>query len=295
MNMVADKLFKKPVAGLTPDDRLFIQSPTSGRGSSVVLRQSSAADARQKLFGDAPLSTIGAPGIAAVLQGAARLTRPVDLSQRALITLRVDGGEAHTIDCAGEQAARTFPDEVVARINADYDGLAVVDAQRRLVLTAAQRVELLRSVTSPCSSIRPWRHAALNKGFSNGWSWSVTNHSVRAVPMEWADQPVRVRPRLTNVETRAWIQINEAIPAGFTLHLHVNEAEQVEAWMTSPERGRREVPIGWRRNPDVAVSPSPQRRCCNCRRVNRAGRYRSLRATALTKRSLAASHIATKR
>src|SRR5690606_23053918 len=98
--------FGRPVAG-EQEGRLLLISPSTGAASHIVLHQADAADARTALFGTAPQLAIGEPRTPAVLTGAIPLNRPVDLSKRPIIRLRVDDGDVVDINCAGETPAKT--------------------------------------------------------------------------------------------------------------------------------------------------------------------------------------------
>ncbi|MGD2076747.1 MAG: hypothetical protein PVH18_00040 [Chloroflexota bacterium] len=230
------------VAGQT-DGKLVIISPGSGATSSVVLHESTAADARQKLLGDAPNFVIGEAGQPAILQGSQQLRRPVDLSRRSIITLRIDDGELREINCAGEDPAKTFPDEVVNAINTVFPGLAAVNGEQQLVLTAAWRVELLTQRYMTLFEYAPLDTISPEEEIYHGQSWTVTNDSVRPEPFAWTLRSLTGidRPRLTNRDTSAWIQVNTVIPAGFTLHLRLTMAGQIEATMSAPGRAGRDV------------------------------------------------------
>ncbi|MFQ3664127.1 MAG: hypothetical protein SNJ69_17265, partial [Chloroflexaceae bacterium] len=230
---------RKPGIVSQVDGRLVIISPSQGAGSMVALRVSYAADARARLLGDAPPTALGKAGLPAELQGTVALTRPVDLSQRARITLQVDGGKPRTIDCAGEIAARTFSDEVLARINAVFPGLASLDAAGRLLLRAAQRVELLaeRAFTLFEFTTPPEPRRSPAQDLRHGTSWEVFNPSVRAEPFSWELTSLSGvdRPRLISGSGAA-LWLNAVIPAGFTLRLSVDEEGVVHATATAPGR-----------------------------------------------------------
>ena len=230
---------RKPGIVSQVDGRLVIISPSQGAGSSVALRVSYAADARTRLLGDAPLTALGKAGLPAELHGTVALSRPLDLSTRALITLQVDDGKPRAIDCAGEVPARTFSDEVLARINAVFPDLASLDAQGRLVLRAAQRVELLaqRAFTLFEFTASPEPRRSPTQDLRHGTSWEVVNPSVRAEPFSWELTSLSGvdRPRLTS-SSGAAIWLNAVIPAGFTLRLSVDEEGAVHATATAPGR-----------------------------------------------------------
>lgn len=244
-----------------PGGMLLIQSPTSGVGSAVVLGVSSAADAAPRLLAAAPRVAIGAAGQPATLSGEIRLNRPVDLGRRSVVRLRVDGGEIRDVDCSGERPDRTFPDEAVGRINAVYPGLATVDGQRHLVLTAPRRVEVLPLRSFTLFEFDPSATRAPDQPVHHGVSWSVVNDSVRDEPFTWdlASRNGVDRPRLTNRASGRWIEIEGVVPAGMTLHARQAEDDILTAWIDGPGRLPRDVTdrlrTGWRDRPDLAPVP----------------------------------------
>jgi len=233
---------KQTVAG-EQEGMLFIISPTTGAGSSVTLKQSTKADARQRLLGDTPSVVLGQPGQAAVLVGTTKLSRPIDLSQRAMIQLRVDNGEVREITCSGENPARTFPDEVVNAINAVFPGLATLDAEWHLVLSAALRIELLALRHFTVFEFSPVETRTEPQPVQFRTTWSVTNASVRDEPVEWVLYSLRGvdRPRLTRRDTRGWVRVNAVVPAEWTLHVRLLDDGQLQAWMDTPDGQHRDL------------------------------------------------------
>ncbi len=242
INAASQAAFQQDVAGLS-DGHLLIQSPGSGSDSSVVLSQSSAADARQALLGDAPTVALGQAGQPAVLTGQTKLTRPLDLSQRAVIRLRVDDDDPHDIDCAGGDPAETFPDEVVERINAVFPELASLDSERRLILTATRRVELLALRHFTLFEFAPAETRSPDQPVHHGVTWPVRNDSVRDEPFEWVltSQTGVDRPRLAQLDSGGWVRVNAVIPAGFTLHVRQTDDGQLTAWMDAPGRASHDL------------------------------------------------------
>ncbi len=249
---------KAGVAGAF-EGKLRIRSRTTGGRSAVVLGESAAADARRSLLGDAPAVALGKPGQPAVLTGHTALNRPADLSRRSVIRLAVDGGEPRDIDGAGERPERTFPAEVVDRINAEFPGLASVDPDRHLVLTAAQQVELVPLRHFTLFEYPPVPTRTPDQAVSHGVRWSVLNDGVGAAPAEWVLASLRGldRPRLTNRDTGAWVQVDAVAPAGFTIHVRLTDDERLEAWMEAPGRGRRDLTAVLRAQPGPAALQIP--------------------------------------
>ncbi|HWQ15750.1 MAG TPA: hypothetical protein VNL77_23315, partial [Roseiflexaceae bacterium] len=247
----------RPVTGEL-DGKLVILSPTRGAGSSVALRISTAADARSRLLGDAPLTALGAPGRPAELRGAVSLNRPLDLRVRSRIRLRLDGGEIYEIDCAGERPERTFADEIVAKINVVLPGAAALDGERRLVLRAARRVELLAQRHFTLYEFTPVAARTPEQELRYGTTWEVASASVRAEPAAWALRSLSGvdRPRLTNRDTGAWVMVEAVIPAGFTMHVQVDDEGALRAWMEAPGRPTRDLRERVRAGLGAAAEPA---------------------------------------
>lgn len=144
---INDALGEPPVASLE-EGRLVLSSHDTGPGARISLGRHETGDARQRLFGDPPERTDGAPAAPAVLTGELSVDTPADLSDRRRLRLAVDGATAIEIDAAGPVPGRTFPDEAVSAINAVVPGLASINDEGRLRLTsptagAESRIEVL--------------------------------------------------------------------------------------------------------------------------------------------------------
>ncbi|HAJ64466.1 MAG TPA: hypothetical protein DCP31_38900 [Cyanobacteria bacterium UBA8543] len=96
---------------------LTLTSPTTGAGSSITFQQPAAQDATARLFGAVPSVTIGQDAQPARITGKRELTTGIDLSQNSNIRLRIDARPVVTINCTGENAANTQPEEIVTAIN----------------------------------------------------------------------------------------------------------------------------------------------------------------------------------
>jgi len=105
-----------PVAG--HDGRhLTLVSPTEGEGSSLAFQPPAAQDATTRLFGTVVSTYTGTAAQPARVEGTVDLGGGVDLSQRDLLELAIDGGAPRTITCAGESPEATTLEEIVSRIN----------------------------------------------------------------------------------------------------------------------------------------------------------------------------------
>lgn len=96
---------------------LSLASPTPGAAGSIALLEPAAHNAAALLFGPLEPLYLGKDAAPARFTGSRDLSDGVDLSQTSKIRLKIDGGAALTIDCAGADPARTRPDEIAATIN----------------------------------------------------------------------------------------------------------------------------------------------------------------------------------
>jgi hypothetical protein len=125
-----------PVAG-HDGATLTIQSPTVGAAGSIFIQEPAAQDASATLIGEQPRFSLGADARQATAVSRRDLSVPIDLSDRSLIRLRLDAGPAVTIDCAGNEPAKTTVEEIINILNTTLGpGRAVTDG-RRLTLTSA--------------------------------------------------------------------------------------------------------------------------------------------------------------
>ncbi len=238
LGQAADRInaaFRRAVAGVA-DDRLFLSG-----ASHVILGESTAADASRALLGDAPRTAYGVAGAPAVLASLV-LNRPVDLSARSVVRLRRDGGDARDVDIAGENPARTFPDEIAAAINAVFPGLAAVTG-RQVMLTADRSVEVV-----PLRYFTLFEHLPVEvrtdpAPLHNGTRWSVYNASVKDEPAEWVLTSISGvdRPRLTHLSAGAWLQVNAVVPPGMTLHVRFDDDDRPHARVEAPGRITRDL------------------------------------------------------
>ncbi len=115
---------------------LILTSPSAGSSAQLTLEAYSEGDAKQPLLGDVPAVTSGTPAVPAVIVGDATVLSPVNLSNRRLLRIAVDGGRPVEIDVAGAFPAKTFLDEIVARINHVLPNVASATEDDHLQLTS---------------------------------------------------------------------------------------------------------------------------------------------------------------
>lgn len=124
------------IASSSDGRHLFLNSRIKGAAGQIVLDPYAAGDARQQLLGNVEDLTTGMRATPAVITGGVDLLAPVNLSKRSLLRLAVDDGRARNIDVAGAVPAKTFLDEIVARINSIIPNLASATDDDHLKLTS---------------------------------------------------------------------------------------------------------------------------------------------------------------
>jgi hypothetical protein len=116
--------------------RLTLTSPSVGAAGRLILDPYTGGDAAADLLGAGVTEATGMTARPAILTGTPDLLAGVDLSQRRLLRLAVDGGRAADIDVAGVAPGHTFGNEIVVAINRVFPGLAVLTEDDRLELTS---------------------------------------------------------------------------------------------------------------------------------------------------------------
>ncbi len=147
-----------PIAAIN-GGKLILTSPTTGLSSRLTIETVYTADARAKLFGNAPVQANGEDAQPARLVGEVDLSRPVDLSQRDLVRVAIDGGRPLDIPVAGLAPDETDGTEIVAALNAAWPGLASLTAENRLVLTSPSFGASSRIAVAPIREIEVVEYA----------------------------------------------------------------------------------------------------------------------------------------
>jgi hypothetical protein len=125
-----------PAAAKAEGNRLILATTTIGALSGIDLLPYTEGDARMALFGEIPDVTPGNDPAPAVISGETGLLAPVNLAEQRFLLLSVDGERPVDMDIAGAVPATTFLDEIVARINSVFPGLASGTEDGRLRLTS---------------------------------------------------------------------------------------------------------------------------------------------------------------
>ncbi|MGR9045804.1 MAG: hypothetical protein ACU83N_10940 [Gammaproteobacteria bacterium] len=142
-----------PAAARTEGNRLVLSTASAGATSRIDLLPYTEGDARKVLFGDIPVVTCGNEAVSAAITGAIELLTPVNLAEQRYLRLSVDGARAVDVAVAGAVPESTFPDEIVARINAAIPGLASLADNDRLLLTSPTTGEPSRLEVLPIRAL----------------------------------------------------------------------------------------------------------------------------------------------
>ena len=126
---------KKSVA--SSDGRhLILTGPTAGASSKLALNIVTSAGAFQRLLGNATQTAQGSDATPAKITGTADLLPGVNLDERRVLRLSIDGAEPLDIDISGAQPDKTFLQEIVGKINAVVPGVASANDDDHLILTS---------------------------------------------------------------------------------------------------------------------------------------------------------------
>lgn len=193
------------------NDFLKLQSPTVGPSSRLVLEHYSGGDARTLLLGEGiPAETTGEAPTPAALTGAISLTSAIDLSQRSVLRIAVDGGRPFDVDVRGAAPESTLLDEVVTRINDAFPGLASAVEIDQLRLTSptmgpGSSVEVLPLRSIELIEYPPQPVESPMRTVQHGDTWNVDNDGVGETfgEVSFFAPSGACRPMLVN-ETIGW-------------------------------------------------------------------------------------------
>ena len=228
---------------------LILKSPTLGLAGRIMLEPYTSGDARHLLLGEVEDVTKGSAPAPAVITGEVDLLTPVDLSQRRLIRLAVDGGRPVDIDVAGAAPTTTFLDEIVEAINAVFPDLTTATEDDRLRVTSPTPGEESRLSFLPLRYLEvveyPPEPAEMHARFvRHGDGWSVVNEGAADVFAEvqlTAPQGV-VGPTLVNV-TLGWrCRLLTILNIGETARLRYDARLGLQATILSSDGETRPVP-----------------------------------------------------
>ncbi|WP_407343259.1 hypothetical protein [Pengzhenrongella phosphoraccumulans] len=217
---------------------LQITSPSSGPNSHLVLSLTGAGDAGPIVLGSAPRTATGvAPGPATV-DGDVDLLGPVDLSDRSVLRLALDGGEPVDVDVAGVVPSATMLSEVLVAIDSVLPGVARRTAGDRLRLVSSSdgpesRVEVVPVRFLDLQEYPPTTDSATS-AVRHGATVRFANTGAAAVPGRVVLDTVAgvAGPRLADPAAGWSVQLDGVVVAGGRLVLEVAAGGEVVGTIT---------------------------------------------------------------
>ena len=234
--------------------RLVLTSPTTGDASRIALLAYAGGDARTVLLGTVPdVTTAGEPA-PAVITGETALLAPVNLNERRLLRLAVDGGHPVDLDVSGPAPESTTLQEIVEAINAVMPGLAAATDDDKLTLTSptageSSRLELLplrvlELIEYPQEPAADPAEAEQARQVCHGESWTVLNDGAAAAELaiEICAPHGVAGPELAN-RTAGWrIRLMTLVRPGETARIWPDPAGGPRAEIEAADGTRRSIP-----------------------------------------------------
>jgi hypothetical protein len=212
-----------PAISASHDGRhLTLTTVAVGSASQLELRPTHAGDARTVLFGTVPDETRGQEATPATLTGALDVIAPVDLTQRRVLRLAIDGGDPVDIDVASARPQATFLNEAVVRLNKTLPGLAtVVDDRLRLTSPTAGEHSRIAVVPRRVFELIEYppepRHAQRVVRPGERW-WIEHDGAAEAELTVTLTTPHGlVDPLILNVGAGQWVRVQVIVPPGARL------------------------------------------------------------------------------
>ena len=115
---------------------LVLTSPTTGAQSSVAIQAAAAQDAAPALLGDVPRFGLGRDAAPARIAGTRDLSGGVDLRERSVLRIGIDGDAPVAVPCAGADPEHTRPAEITAAVNAALGGPVASHDGRLITLSS---------------------------------------------------------------------------------------------------------------------------------------------------------------
>lgn len=228
---------------------LILTSPSAGSSAQLTLEAHSEGDAKQPLLGDSPEITPGKAAAPATIVGEATLLSPVNLSNRRLLKIAVDGNRPVEIDVAGAFPAKTFLDEIVARINSVLPNVASATEDDHLKLTSPSAGPQSSLSLQPLRFLEvqeylPTAAPPLTLMARHGDHWSVVNQGAADTYAEISITAPQgtVGPTLVNSNLGHSARLFIVLERHETVRLWRDERRGLQAEIISVEGKTRPVP-----------------------------------------------------
>jgi hypothetical protein len=235
-------------------NRLVLRSTETGASARLELALNTAGDAKAVLFGAVPGSTRGADASPAVMVGEIKLHAPVNLAERSLLRLSIDGAEPSDVDVAGASPEQTSLNEIIDRLNSVFPGMASATSDERLSLTAPSAgnsssldLEPLRALEmieyppvlhdEPSAEKPPYAvHAGENFILSNDGAADT------ALGVEITAPQGESGMGLANLTAGLRVRVEDSLQAGETLSLWLDDNSGLTGSIASPSGEVRLIP-----------------------------------------------------
>lgn len=242
------KALNKNVASAEAN-RLILTSPTAGFSSRITLEPFSGGDARQSLLGNAGPSAQGKEAAQASITGTKVIDGDLDLGERRLFRIAINGAPPQDIDIAGRFPAQTAISEVVAAINRVVPGMASLTDDDRLRLVApttqaATHLSILPLRFLEVVEYLPATHSEPTVQVACGGQWSVVNDGAASSHAEIDLYAPRgtVSPSLINLNGSQSLRLLTHLEAGDTAHIRPHRQQGLRVWVTTASGVSRDVP-----------------------------------------------------
>ncbi len=229
---------------------LVLTSPTDGTAGRITLELHLAGDARELLFGSVPDETLGKAPAPATIMGEVDLLAPVDLSERSVLRLAVNGQRPVDIDVVGAAPEATFLDEIMAAINSIMPGLASQTDDDRLQLTSPASGEVSHLEVQPLRYLELIEYPLQEKAETvqvrvqhrDGWVVNNKGTADTYARVSFTNSRGTFGPTLIN-KTLGWqLRLQTVLLAGETVHLWSDGPRGLVAEIVTPLGERRLVP-----------------------------------------------------
>jgi hypothetical protein len=234
-----------PGLATTSTDRLVLRSPQPGE---LVLEPYLSGDAQKLLLGEVVTEVKGQDPTPAVMMGKVDLSRPVNLSRRSLLRLAVNDDRAVDIDVGGFDPGSTFPDEIMAAINAVFPGLATLTSDDRLQLTAPTKGHDSRLSLLPLRYLELIEYAPKPmytppRSVRHGDHWAIDNPGIADSQTEITiHAPLGVEGAMLVNTTLGWrVRVFTLVDRGESLHLQTDVKLGLKAIVTAANGVARSV------------------------------------------------------
>lgn len=242
-----NKALKNTIASIA-NGKLVLTGTTAAASGKLTVGSITSDGAFARVMGNANKITSGTDATPAGIKGTVDLLAGVDLDERRILRVQVDGSRPLDIDISGVQPDKTFLDEIVARINAVVPNLASASDDDHLLLNsptagensslqivpirALEVVEFTASTGLQELSLKPGDKFSIKNGAAADSELKIQITAPQGVAgAELVDRTLGNR-----------IRVLDAVPAGGVLRVWRDSAVGLRAEITAADGTRRPVP-----------------------------------------------------